>query len=318
MKLSKAVDEFMRGYFAARGRVQQTAGAYGADLAQFRDYVGGDVGISSLSSAVVGRWMDHLRAQEYSPASIKRKMAALRVFCSYWVRKGVMSESPFWRLELEYEQVEQAPRVMSEREMRKLLAQARRNHMAAEVEGDSGFTQAGARRKHASPSFRATRDLALVEVLCATGMRVGELSALDVGDLRLKDSVFKVSGPRGRDRLAYVLGETAMPALQDYLSIREAAAGETPALFINSSGARMTTQGITNVVARLCAQAGIGRVTPSVFRNTVEKMLLGKRVDLRVVMQYLGKTSVADHGVPHLTGDHVIGELRKVHPSLGF
>lgn len=318
--MRKAVDEFMRGYFSTHRRGKKTKAAYSADLEQFSDFAGGERVISTLNGGVVRRWMEHLKDEEYSPVSIKRKMATLRVFCTYWVRKGVLPESPFWRMELEYEQVEQTPRIMEEKEVRALLAQARRNHLQAGVAGGSGLAKLGRPRRYASPFYRAIRDLALIEVLSATGMRVGEIFGLDCGDFDVRKSAFYVAGVGGRSRLAYVLGVSASDVLLEYLKARRAIKSESPALFLNSSGDRLSMQGIANVIDQLCRQVGMRRrVTPGMFRNTVERKMLSKRVDLRVVMEVLGKTTApVKRGVAPLTSEHVVGELRKVQPSLGF
>src|SRR2546423_9667336 len=121
-------------------------------------------------------------------------MAVLKVFCSYWVRRAGLRESPFWRVKLSYGRVEQLPRSLTRSEMRKLLACARRNYSPSErAESREGRTPEGAARV-LTRAYRALRDLALVDLLFATGMRVGEASALDVRDFAAKEKVFRVQG----------------------------------------------------------------------------------------------------------------------------
>src|ERR1041385_6289539 len=127
MQLSQACTKFVSGYFSTNERTKKTKAAYCSDLTQFKVFAGEDLLLKSLSGAVIERWCAHLRQHEYSPTSIRRKMVVLKVFCSYWVRKGSLRESPFWRVKLSYGRVEQLPRALSSREMRKLLSQARKN-----------------------------------------------------------------------------------------------------------------------------------------------------------------------------------------------
>jgi integrase/recombinase XerD len=95
-----------------------------------------------------------------------------------------------------------------------------------------------------------------VDLLFATGLRVGEVSALDVQDFFVRESVFRVKGKGGRDRLAVVVDEETVRVLRLYLEARGRIGTRSPALFLNSSGNRLTTQGISNVIARLREEAG--------------------------------------------------------------
>src|SRR5205085_4677149 len=185
MELKDARVDFLKGYFSTHDRRQKTRAAYHSDLTQFQQFAGRKTELLGVNGTLIEGWAAHLRQDEYSPASIRRKMVALRVFCSYWVRKGVLPESPFWRVKLSIGRIEQLPRTLTEKEMYSLLAQARRNH-AAERKGKSieSADVAGTR-------YRALRNLALVDLLFATGMRVGEVSALDTADFRLQEAMFR-------------------------------------------------------------------------------------------------------------------------------
>ena len=82
MRLKEASEGFIRGYFSTNERVKKTESAYICDLAQFRTFAGEDAGLSTLCGADIERWAAHLRQEGYSPASMRRKMVVLKVFCS--------------------------------------------------------------------------------------------------------------------------------------------------------------------------------------------------------------------------------------------
>jgi integrase/recombinase XerD len=320
MQLSQACTKFVSGYFSTNERTKKTKAAYCSDLTQFKDFAGEDLLLKSVSGAVIERWCAHLRQHEYSPTSIRRKMVVLKVFCSYWVRKGSLRESPFWRVKLSYGRVEQLPRALSAREMRKLLSQARKNNSSAEtLPHDKGATHLDPLRA-SSPEYRALRNLALVDLLFATGLRVGEVSSLNVQDYFMRESVYRVKGKGGRDRLAVVVDEETVRVQRKYLEARAQIETRSPALFLNSSGMRLTTQGIANVIARLREAAGIKRhVTPHMLRHTVATLLLRNGVDIRIVQEFLGHSSiVTTQRYTHVTKEHLIGVLRKRHPSIGM
>src|SRR5215212_4810458 len=133
MQLSQACTKFISGYFSTNERTKKTKAAYCSDLTQFRVFAGEDLLLKSVSGAVIERWCAHLRQHQYSPTSIRRKMVVLKVFCSYWVRKGTLRESPFWRVKLSLGRIAQLPRALSEAEIRGLLVQAKQSHCAANI-----------------------------------------------------------------------------------------------------------------------------------------------------------------------------------------
>jgi site-specific recombinase XerD len=320
MRLDQAISGFLSGYFSTHERTKKTREAYSSDLAQVCLFLGGEFDLLSLSGAVVERWAAHLRQEGYAPASSRRKIVVLKVFCSYWVRKGTMPESPFWRVKLSLGRVEQLPRALTEREMRSLLSRARRNHSDTEFLRQDEQAAPISGTTSSSASYRALRDLALVDLLFATGMRVGEASSLDLRDFFVREAAFRVQGKGGRDRLAFAVDEETVRIQRAHLDSRERIKTESPALFINASGGRLSTQGMTNVIARLRRQARIKRhVTPHMLRHTVATLLLRNGVDIRVVQEFLGHASIATtQRYTHVTKEHMVRVLRKRHPSLGL
>jgi site-specific recombinase XerD len=174
--------------------------------------------------------------------------------------------------------------------------------------------------KASSCDYRALRDLALVDLLFATGIRVGEASALDARDFFVREAVFRVQGKGGRDRLAFIVDEDTVSIQRAHFEARRSIETESQALFINASSCRLSTQGITNVIARLRRDARIKRhVTPHMLRHTVATLLLRNDVDIRVVQEFLGHASIATtQRYTHITKEHMVRVLRKRHPSLSL
>jgi site-specific recombinase XerD len=204
--------------------------------------------------------------------------------------------------------------------MRKLLSQAKRNNSSAMAFlNDDGAARLDSLMA-SSPEYRSLRNLALVDLLFATGLRVGEVSSLNVQDFFMRESVFRVKGKGGRDRLAVIVDEVTVRVQREYLEARTQIETRSPALFLNSSGRRLTTQGIANVIAHLQEEAGIERhVTPHMLRHTMATLLLRNGVDIRIVQEFLGHASIATtQRYTHVTKEHLRGVLRKRHPSLGM
>ncbi len=322
MQLNQASSEFLSGYFSTHERSKKTEAAYRSDMAQFRAFATDELKLSALDSSIIERWAAHLRQEDYSPASIRRKIVVLKVFCSYWVRKGNLKESPFWRVKLSIGRVEQLPRTLTEREMRALLRRAWREYSTAlDISSSLKDTlQNRVKWTASSCDYRALRDLALIDLLFATGIRVGEASSLDIRDFFVREAAFRVQGKGGRDRLAFIVDERTVRTQRAHLEARASIKTESSALFINASGRRLSTQGITNVIARLRREARIKRhVTPHMLRHTVATLLLRNGLDIRVVQEFLGHASiVTTQRYTHITKEHMVRELRKRHPSLGL
>ena len=210
-------------------------------------------------------------------------------------------------------------RTLSEREMRKLLGQAQSQHLGGgTAHGDVGI--ATHITDASCPSYRALRNLALIDLLFATGIRVGEASALDMRDLRVRESSLRVQGKGGRDRLAFVVDKEGARIQREHLEARKRIKTDSPALFLNCYGGRLSTQGMRNATAMLRRSAGIERnVTPHMLRHTVATLLLRNDVDIRVVQEFLGHASIATtQRYTHVAKEHLVGVLRKRHPSLAF
>lgn len=320
MLLLQAIEEFVNGYFSTHDRSAKTRTAYHSDLEQVAAYAGDAFPLSLLSPSFVENWSAELRLRNYSPASMRRKMIVLKVFCSYWVRKGLLTESPFWRVKLSLGRISQLPRSLSETEMRGLLAQAKQNQSASKIQRKAAVLAKGKARTGALREYRNLRNLALIDLLFATGMRVGEVSALNVQDFSFAEAVFRVKGKGGRDRLAFIVDDQTLRIQQQHLEMRSHVASESPALFLNAAGGRLSTQGIANIISQFRKDAGIERhITPHMLRHTIATLLLRNGVDIRVVQEFLGHASIATtQRYTHVTKDHLVRVLRERHPSMEF
>ena len=319
MQLKEAIANFLNGYFSTHDRSNKTRTAYSCDLNQFSTYAGNEFLLSALVGGFIEEWAAHLRKEGYSPASMRRKLVVLKVFCSYWLRRGMLDESPFWRVKLSLGRIDQLPRALSDTEIRELLTYA--SQWQDIKINRKGSVLARSRNVRSScREYRRIRNLALVDLLFATGMRVGEVSLLNMSDFLAAELVFKVTGKGGRGRLAYVVDDQTILIQKQHLEARSQLVSDSPALFLNAAGERLSTQGIANIIAKFRRSAGIERhITPHMLRHTVATLLLRNGMDIRVVQEFLGHASIATtQRYTHVVKEHLIGELKKHHPSLSL
>lgn len=318
MQLNQAIPEFLSGYFSTHERSVKTKTAYHSDLKQFEIFAGNEIDLASISPLLIENWASQLRAKSYSPASMRRKVVVLKVFCAYWLRRGELNESPFWRVKLSLGRIEQLPRALSEREIQELLHHAARSQNVIFRKG--AVLSRGVSSRSSSVEYRYIRNLALIDLLFATGMRVGEVSALNVEDFLSNELVFRVKGKGGRGRLAYVVDEKTILIQKQHLELRMRLASKSFALFVNAVGGRLSTQGMANIIAQSRREAGIERhITPHMLRHTVATLLLRNGMDIRVVQEFLGHASiVTTQRYTQVVKEHLIGELKKHHPSISM
>lgn len=183
--------------------------------------------------------------------------------------------------------------------------------------------------------FRPLRDRAILEFLYSSGLRVAELSGLDMDDLSLKEGMCKVRGKGKKERLVPVGGK-AVSALRAYILERflikrslklknlkkvssqqkDSAGANDDALFINRSGRRLTERSIRRVVVGCAGKALSGRkATPHTLRHTFASHLLQAGADLRVIQELLGHSSLSTtQKYTHLDITHLMDVYDKAHP----
>jgi site-specific recombinase XerD len=201
--------------------------------------------------------------------------------------------------------------------MQTLLAEADHSCAIAKVLR-KGSAPSRSKRSPSSRGYRALRNLALVDLLFATGMRVGEASGLNVEDFAIAESAFRIRGKGGRPRLAFVVDQRSVRIQHQHLEARSKVGCDSGALFINPAGKRLSTQGMANIISLVRQDAGIERhVTPHMLRHTVATLLLRNGVDIRIVQEFLGHASiVTTQRYTHVAKDHLIRVLKRQHPSL--
>jgi integrase/recombinase XerC len=280
---------FLRHLSVERDASAHTLRSYRSDLTDFQRFLA-ERGIASLAAAdsrAVRAWLADLHARGLDPASIGRKLAALRSCSRFLVRRGVIERN-------------HAREVRAPRQPRKLVSFLPIDEATQLVEGRA---VGGASRP---------RDVAILELLYASGLRVSELSGLDVDALDRADRAVRVLG-KGRKERIVPYGEQAARALETWLSAR----GEQPGpLFTNPRGRRLTVRSIYTIVRRSARAAGITRpVSPHTLRHTFATHLLDRGADLRMIQELLGHSRLSTtQRYTHVAADQLMKVYDRAHP----
>ncbi|HUH11813.1 MAG TPA: tyrosine recombinase [Longimicrobiales bacterium] len=274
------VRDFLRYIADARQLSVHTVSAYRRDLAQFCAYLAGrhpdGWRWTEVDRLALRGWLGHMGAQGLARRTIARKLSAVRSFFRYLHREDLIEANP-------------ARAVRSPKLERTLPGWLGRGEL------DRLFDLAEARA--AEGGFRAVRDLAIVETLYATGIRLSELRGLDMAMVDLLGDQVKVLGKGSKERIV-PLGRSATTALRRY-ELRRAevvakSGGDREALFLSERGKRLSARQLQNVVAALleAAAEGAGLSTHS-MRHSFATHLLDAGADLMAVKELLGHASLS-------------------------
>lgn len=155
------------------------------------------------------------------------------------------------------------------------------------------------------------RNRAIIELFYSTGIRVSELSSLNVSDVDLSDETLRVISKGKRERLV-PFGQYAKEAIISYLNVRKS---ETDALFLNRFGTRLTTRGMWMVIETIRRKAGISHISPHTLRHSCATHLLEAGADIRSVQEFLGHKRLSTTQIyTHLTRKHLKEVYDKAHP----
>ena len=285
MNVQQAIDQFLEHGQAVRNLSDRTLRAYQSDLAQFHVHMT-DTPAVEITPAHLETYLDKLGDGPYRDTSIRRKVAALKVFFRFLEEQGIVSESPARKLKIKKPVENRVPTVLSTREVKALLAAPKEQVEELAVQRDQS---PGSRNRY----FCAVRDNVILELLFSTGIRIGELVALNVSDVDIDRKQIQITGRATRGRAVTLSTEALVDALSQYLDHRSERVLSTPALFVGRSGTRLTIYSIENIFKKHVRLAEIKRhVTPHSLRHTMAALLVSSGTDIREVQEILGHASI--------------------------
>ncbi|MBM3135153.1 MAG: site-specific tyrosine recombinase XerD [Chloroflexi bacterium] len=314
--MEQKIQDFLTFLSVERGLSTNTFEAYRNDLSQFHAYLQdqaqrqGEVGLTPSAAEVapvpaeniwatvnksrIISYILHIKEKEYAPATVARKVAAIKSFFHFLQAEGAIPSDPTDTLDSP-KVAKSLPRPISIQEAAALLA-----------EPDKAKTP------------EALRDKAMLELLYATGMRVSELVSLNLDDVSLAAGYVRCFGKGGKER-AIPVHHKAIAAVEVYLQQARPqflSDPAQPALFVNQRGERLTRQGFWLILKDYAQKAGIGtEVTPHTLRHSFATHMLNSGADLRSLQELLGHANITTTQIyTHLTRDHIRQAYDKAHP----
>ena len=299
--MNRALQDFLRYLRVEKNYSGHTLRNYQSDLRQFIDFLGERSERQGSTDRMDPKQVSHLDVRAYlaslyrrnAKSSVARKLSAIRSFYTYLFRQGEIKQNP--------------ADLVSAPKMGKAIPDFLQVDETFQLmHGPDGDSVLG------------SRDRAILEVLYSCGLRVSELTALNLESVELELGIIRVIGKGNRERIVPV-GSKAGEALSDYMQRRGEMLGmvmEHGALFLNNRGGRLSSRSVARLLKKHLQRCNIGRpLSPHGLRHSFATHLLDAGADLRAVQEMLGHVSLSTtQRYTHLSIDKLMSEYDKAHP----
>ncbi len=290
--MNKLLESFINHLSVERNYSEHTVKAYRGDLEDFRDFLVKKEKTFNLTDVKTMNAYVSSLYRKNSPASVERKVSAIRSFFSYLVRKDILTVNP-------------AKSVRTPKKEKPLPVFLSVDEVFSLLEAKSGGEET-----------LSVRDRAILELLYSSGLRISELADVTLDDLSIKQALIKVRGKGNKERIVPI-GSKALSALDRYLRVRERLRPSSDHIFLNFRGGRITTRSLARIIKKYGLISGTPKnVSPHVLRHSFATHLLAGGADLRSIQEMLGHSSLSTtQKYTHLSIEHIMEVYDKTHPN---
>ena len=255
---------------------KKTIKAYHIDLEQFVSYIF-ETQLTDVSQDTLELYISYLH-QNYQPKTVKRKIASLKAMFHYFEYKGLIVHNPFSKMQIRFREPVILPKTIPLHTVEYLLKFIYSQRTNA---------------KTAYQRKNAIRDVAVCELLFATGMRISELCSLNETDVELQDGTILIYGKGSKERRLQLGNKDVITALKNYKDEFSAEIANCHNFFVNQSGRPLSDQSVRRMITKYTELAAIDlHITPHMFRHTFATSLLEADVDIRYIQEMLGHSSI--------------------------
>ena len=255
---------------------RKTLKAYRIDLKQYMDYL---QNISEFySKDNLDQYITHLHKQ-YKPKTVKRKIASLKAFFHYMEYKEILSENPFARLDIRFREAKLLPKTIPFHIIQTFLSTIYRQKEQAVSEYQLRC---------------CIRDIAVIELLFATGIRISELCSLRPSDIDFVSNNLLIYGKGAKERILQIGNPEVLSALSLYHKTFKSDIDACGYFFVNRLQKKLSDQSVRYMITHYAKLAGIEQhLTPHMFRHSFATLLLEQDVDIRYIQRMLGHSSIS-------------------------
>nr|VFJ87042.1 MAG: integrase/recombinase XerD [Candidatus Kentron sp. H]VFJ88701.1 MAG: integrase/recombinase XerD [Candidatus Kentron sp. H]VFJ94973.1 MAG: integrase/recombinase XerD [Candidatus Kentron sp. H] len=292
MKISDACQDYLDFCHHHKQLSDHSLRAYFIDLGEFQRFAGLSLLITDCDKHLLRGYARHLLTERaLKEASVKRRIACLKALFRWLETEELLEINPFHKAAIKIKLPSRLPRSLGRDEIRRLLHAPLAGLGFGKRENCQGEALLAAAGSHAGHlEFTA---LASLEMLIATGIRVGELVKIQLEELNLEEGTIYIHGKGDRERVVFLPDRLLVRLLRDYLRHRANLSPNHAQVLVNTRGASATPQFIRKLITRSGEDAKLNRrVTPHMLRHTCATQLLNAGVDMRYVQKLLGHQSI--------------------------
>ena len=266
--INKNVEEYISYIADVKNLSKNTTNSYKRDLNKFANFVIGleITNYSSINDEICSAWIGDLFSDGINPRSIQRHLSSAKGFFKYLKKNGLVNTSPFDLISAP-KTPSNLPDVLSPEDVEQLL-------------------------NFKPSSLVEVRDMAIVELIYSSGLRVSEAIDIDITDFEEDMSFLRVIGKGSKTRLV-PLGKFAINAIKNWLIEREKIVNNTDALFLNSKGTRLSVRSVQIRLKKMALKQGLPPIYPHMLRHSFATHMLESSGDLRTIQELLGHSSLS-------------------------
>lgn len=281
----------------------KTIKAYRIDLKQFTSFCN-NTDIHTLSAADIENFIGYLH-QNFKPKTVRRKLASLKAFFHYLEYKSIIEINPFNRIKTKFREPLLLPKTIPLHTVENLLSTVYKEY---------SLSYTDYRKK------RTLLDIAVLETLFSTGMRISELCNLKSSDVDMHDAVIRIYGKGAKERIIQIGNEDVINLLKSYENDYVSEIQDSGYFFTNQNATPLSDQAVRRMINKYCSLAAIElHITPHMFRHTFATSLLEADVDIRYIQEMLGHSSITVTEIyTHVTLSKQKDILTTKHPRQNF
>ena len=288
--ITKDINQYIEYIFQVKNLSPNTANSYKRDLLKLSSYMEslGIVSYSKITDDIGTGWIGSLFSSNNNPRSIQRHLSSAKGFFKFLKKNSIIESSPF-ELVNAPKTTQHLPDVLSPEDVEQLLSLKPMDVLEI-------------------------RDLAIVELMYSSGLRVSETANIDLNDFEEEMSFLRVLGKGSKTRIV-PLGRYAINAIQNWIKEREKYSEKSKALFINLKGSRLSVRSIQLRLKRLAIKQGLPPVHPHMLRHSFATHMLESSGDLRTIQELLGHSSLSTTQIyTKLDYQYLVKIYDKAHP----
>lgn len=274
--LQTIIKEYMEFGECQKRLDYKTLNAYKTDLRQFYEQFY-DINIENITPDMLEKFIAQLHIK-YKPKTVKRKIASIKAFFHYLEYRDIIEKNPFNKIQLKFREPVVLPKTIPLHTIEVFLSTIYNYRICA---------------KTAYQRRNALRDIAVIELLFSTGMRISELCSLKLNDVDLQDGTILIYGKGSKERCMQIGNEQVLAILTEYEQEYFTEIHNCNHFFASQSGNAISDQVVRRMIKKYSSLAAIEmHITPHMFRHTFATCLLEADVDIRYIQEMLGHSSI--------------------------